>query len=135
MRDIIVSNTFKEYLEKLGNCINRELIDNAALEFLSHFNRKALRKRLVQNLIKAPTNRLDLLPFYARFLATLRPIAGDVTKHVLHELLKQFREIMELPTNAGKLKGEKKSRQRTDILVHLCKYISELVTIHLLVSC
>lgn len=134
LRNIKPSASFKEYLGKLTHCINRELIDNAVLEFLAHFNRKALRKRLIEHLLKAPVDRLDLLPFYGRFLATLRSIAPDVTNHVLHELLRFFRQIVDKQIETGGSKkilaGFKKiavQRERTDYLVHLCKYISEMV--------
>lgn len=79
-------------------------------------------------------DRLDLLPFYGRFLATLKPIAPDVTNHVLHKLLNSFRQISDKQLEYGgskKILAEVKKnltqRVRTDYLVHLCKYISEMV--------
>lgn len=139
LRNVNQSGTFKEFLQKLSLSINRELIDNAALEFLVHFNRKALRKRLIEHLINAPVDRLDLLPFYSRFLATLKPIAPDVTNHVLHKLLNSLRQISDTQLECGGSKkvlaGFKKNsaqRMRTDYLVHLCKYLSEMVKFYLL---
>lgn len=55
------------FLNKLSNAINKERIDAAALEFIGKFNTKSNRKRLVQHLLAAPHDRLDLLPFYCRY--------------------------------------------------------------------
>uniref|UniRef100_A0A915DDT2 MIF4G domain-containing protein n=1 Tax=Ditylenchus dipsaci TaxID=166011 RepID=A0A915DDT2_9BILA len=120
-----ISSNIKEFLAKLTFCINRELIDNAAIEFMTHFNRKAFRKRLVQHLLNAPTDRLDLLPFYARFLAILKLVIPEVTMQVMHELLSKFRELTRKSIEAPK-KFEKKVNLRVDSKIHLCKFISEL---------
>lgn len=92
-----------------------------------HFQ-KANRKRLVNHLLAAPSDRLDLLPFYARFIATVRPALPDIALHVSHELINRFREIESKPCQPVK-KGDRKSANqvRIDVKVHLCKYISELV--------
>jgi hypothetical protein len=43
-----------------------------------------------------PVDRLDLLPFYARFLARIRPVFPElVVQNVLHKLLAKFRAITE----------------------------------------
>lgn len=42
-----------ELLERMPNCINRELIDATAVDFLKHYARnKAHRKRLIQHLLQ-----------------------------------------------------------------------------------
>ncbi|KAI1725024.1 hypothetical protein Ddc_06303 [Ditylenchus destructor] len=84
------SVNIKDFLAKLSVSINRELIDNAAVEFITHFDKKSYRKRLIQHLLNAPTDRLDLLPFYARFLATLKIVIPEITLQVMHELLVKF---------------------------------------------
>jgi hypothetical protein len=61
-----ISLNISMFLAKLSNAINKERIDAAALEFIGHFNTKGNRKRLIQHLLAAPYDRLDLLPFYCR---------------------------------------------------------------------
>lgn len=82
----------------------------------------------MNHLLAAPSDRLDLLPFYARFIATVRPALPDIALHVSHELINRFREIESKPCQPVK-KGDRKSANqvRIDVKVHLCKYISELV--------
>lgn len=62
-----ISLNINMFLNKLFNAINKERIDAAALEFIGKFNTKGNRKRLVQHLLAAPHDRLDLLPFYCRY--------------------------------------------------------------------
>eukprot|EP01133_Synstelium_polycarpum_P025304 gene25304-30375_t len=72
------STNIKEFFLKLTHCINRNLIDNAAIEFVTHFNKKSHRKRLVQHLLNPPLDRFDLLPFYACFIATIKSVMPEV---------------------------------------------------------
>lgn len=123
------STNVREFFNKLTVCINRELIDNAVLEFITHFNRKPHRKRLVQHLLKPPIDRFDLLPFYARFIATIRPVLPDVVMQVVHELLRMFREFVKSPVLPTKKGVKKKSSAKYDEKVHVSNYISELVSI------
>lgn len=66
-----ISLNMTMYLNKLSNAINKSRIDAAALEFISNFNKASHRKRLIQHLLTAPYDRLDLLPFYCRYVACL----------------------------------------------------------------
>ena len=64
-------------LTRLPDATNRELIDQAALDF-AFLNSKAARKRLVKFLSQVPKNRIDLLPHYSRFVATLNKYMPDL---------------------------------------------------------
>lgn len=74
--------TMKQMMEgfvaSLPNCVNRELIDHAANDFVMNMNTKMNRRRLVKALFTVQRTRLDLLPFYARLVATLDPLMPDV---------------------------------------------------------
>ncbi|KAL3089958.1 hypothetical protein niasHS_006410 [Heterodera schachtii] len=127
------SSSMHELLERLPNCINRDLIDAGALDFLRNYARsKTHRKRLVQHFLQAPVDRLDLLPFYARFLATVRPAYPDLTMQVLHELLLRFRIVSgHKPTDGPRVPGKKVAEvltalTRLDAKLHLCTFLAEL---------
>ncbi|XP_039298852.1 regulator of nonsense transcripts 2 isoform X2 [Nilaparvata lugens] len=66
------------FFHHLPNCVNCELIDNAAIEFLMNHNTKNNRKKLVKTLFGVARTRLDLLPFYARLVAILNPVMPEV---------------------------------------------------------
>lgn len=116
-----------QFLDRLVNAINRELIDKCAIDFVSDLNRKSNRKRLIQFIMSLPTNRLDLLPFVSRFLATISLVIPDVPKKVSHELLTKFRSIADKKYQPPK-RGEKKiDNVRIDAKVHLSSFLAELV--------
>ena len=78
---------------QLPNCVNREMLDTAAAEFCMNHNTKVNRRRLVKALFTVHRTRTDLLPFYARLVATLFPCMPDVAAQ-LGALLKQdFRSL------------------------------------------
>ena len=79
------------FIAQLPNCVNRELIDKAAKEFLLNLNTKLNRKRLVSALFQVQRTRLDLLPFYARFLATLNPCMPEISTDLAALLHNDFR--------------------------------------------
>jgi regulator of nonsense transcripts 2 len=72
----------------MPNCINRELIDNSAVDFILNLNTKHNRKKLTRVLFSVARTRLDLLPFYARFAAILYPVMPDIGTD-LSQMLKQ----------------------------------------------
>uniref|UniRef100_A0A1B6LTA5 MIF4G domain-containing protein n=1 Tax=Graphocephala atropunctata TaxID=36148 RepID=A0A1B6LTA5_9HEMI len=74
------------FLKLLPNCSNREMIDNAALEFLVYFNSKIGRKKLSITLFTVPRTRLELLPLYARFVAILNPVVPEVGTNLCQQL-------------------------------------------------
>lgn len=79
------------FLQKLPTCINRDFIDKAAVEFCMNLNTKSNRKRLVQCLVDVPRQRLDLLPFYSRLVATLHSCMPDIATSLAEKLKLNFR--------------------------------------------
>ncbi|XP_078092073.1 regulator of nonsense transcripts 2 isoform X5 [Mustelus asterias] len=79
------------FLQQLPNCVNRDLIDKAAMDFCMNMNTKANRKKLVRALFTVPRQRLDLLPFYARLVGTLHPCMTDVAEDLCAMLKGDFR--------------------------------------------
>ncbi len=129
------SSDMKEFLKRMTVPMNREFIDQLAIEYLTRFNTKANKKRLIAHLLEAPKDRFDLLPFYGRFLATVKNVLPEVTKQVEVGLLAKFRELIKRGGDAqeegAKKKTEdvasKKGAMRTDEKVHLSRYLAELV--------
>ncbi|KAF4114958.1 regulator of nonsense transcripts 2 [Onychostoma macrolepis] len=79
------------FIQQLPNCINRDLIDKAAMDFCMNMNTKSNRRKLVRALFTVPRQRLDLLPFYARLVATLHPCMSDVADDLCSMLKGDFR--------------------------------------------
>uniref|UniRef100_A0A914ZPX4 MIF4G domain-containing protein n=2 Tax=Parascaris univalens TaxID=6257 RepID=A0A914ZPX4_PARUN len=104
------------FLEQLPWLINRDLIDKAALDFVTNLNTKNNRKKLCQMMLEQYRDRLDLLPFYARLVATLEPVMPDLALELSHALIQQFR-----------LTVQNRSKLRVDWKVRCCRFISELV--------
>ncbi|VDM36735.1 unnamed protein product [Toxocara canis] len=166
------------FLEQLPWLINRDLIDKAALDFVTNFNTKNNRKKLCQGeqnshvtvnfglsiaggrlaavdmqhwrgegelmqgvsslrygvlssehywhavtgmrvvlvMLEQHRDRLDLLPFYARLVATLEPVMPDLALELSHALIQQFRVTV-----------QNRSKLRVDWKVRCCRFISELV--------
>ncbi|OLL23569.1 Regulator of nonsense transcripts 2 [Neolecta irregularis DAH-3] len=77
-------------LLRLGECSNRELIDQICLDFC-YLNSKASRNRLVK--AKIPRGRIDLLPYYARMAATLKPVIPEITNALITGLVKEFKRL------------------------------------------
>ncbi|KAI6646478.1 hypothetical protein LOD99_12599 [Oopsacas minuta] len=82
--------TFDGFLSNLSNCINRQLIDTAATQFITNFNNKGNRKKLLSTLLRVPRNRLDLLSFYARLVGILAPCVPDIGPDIVHSLEREF---------------------------------------------
>lgn len=78
-------------MNELPNCINRELIDNAAVDFVLNLNTKNNRKKLTRVLFSVARTRLDLLPFYSRFAAILYPVLPDVCADLCQMLKQDFK--------------------------------------------
>ncbi|CAH8838567.1 unnamed protein product [Trichobilharzia szidati] len=79
------------FLTQLPNCINRDLIDKAAIDFCLNLNKRANRRRLAKALFNVPRTRYDLLPFYARFVAALAPVMPDLVQDINSMLTTEFR--------------------------------------------
>ncbi|KAH9413413.1 Regulator of nonsense transcripts upf2 [Dermatophagoides pteronyssinus] len=108
------------FFSSLPNCVNCDLIDKAALHFATTFNTKNNRKKLVDVLIRVPRTRLDLLPFYGRFVAQLTPIMPSVSNELCVGLKNQFRYNF-----------YKKDQVYIESKVKIIRFISELVKFNL----
>ncbi|KAJ3666664.1 hypothetical protein Zmor_002099 [Zophobas morio] len=104
------------FLNNLPNCVNREMIDNAAIDFLVTLNNKHNRKKLVRALFGVNRTRLDLLPFYARFVAILRPALPEVGNELCQMLRQDF-----------KYHVRKKDQINIESKIKVVRFIGELV--------
>lgn len=104
------------FVNQLPNCVNRELIDKAAKEFCMNLNTKSNRKRLVRGLFEVQRTRLDLLPFYSRFVATLHAIMPEISTELSSLLLNDFRFHV-----------RKKDQINIESKIKVSRFIGELV--------
>ncbi|XP_045620961.1 regulator of nonsense transcripts 2 isoform X2 [Procambarus clarkii] len=104
------------FLTALPNCINRDLIDNSAMDFCLRFNTKPSRKKLVRALFLVPRTRLDLLPFYSRLVATLQPLMPDLATDLVNMLRQDF-----------KYQVRKKDQINIESKIKVVRFIGELV--------
>ncbi|KAK6906386.1 hypothetical protein I203_100371 [Kwoniella mangroviensis CBS 8507] len=79
-------------LAALPEANNREVVDKLAVEF-AFLNSKAARKRLIKFIGEVPKQRTDLLPHYARFVATLDKYMPDIGTGVLQILDEEMRYL------------------------------------------
>ncbi|KAK0212735.1 ARM repeat-containing protein [Desarmillaria ectypa] len=79
-------------LIRLPDATNRELIDQAAIDF-AFLNSKAARKRLVKFLSQVSKSRTDLLPHYSRLVATLNRYMPDIGSDLVSILGEEFRYL------------------------------------------
>ena len=79
------------FLTTLPNCVSREMIDSAAVEFCTNLNTKYNRKKLVRALFTVQRTRLDLLPFYSRLVATLYPYIPEIATDLGNFLKQDFK--------------------------------------------
>ncbi|TPX58145.1 hypothetical protein SpCBS45565_g08073 [Spizellomyces sp. 'palustris'] len=88
-----VSSTAQAALEtllnRLPNALNRDTIDQLAIE-LAFLNSKSTRKKLIKTLLAVPRQRLDLLPYYSRLIATLNPYMPDIGAGIVDALERSF---------------------------------------------
>lgn len=88
---ILGKQHLENFLANLPNCVNRELMDSAATEFLLNFNNKPNRKRVVKALFNVHRTRLDLLPLLARFCAIINLVTSDVAQELSQMLKVDFK--------------------------------------------
>ncbi|KAJ9078754.1 mRNA decay protein [Entomophthora muscae] len=113
------------FLAKLLNMGNRDLVDQAAVDFC-YISNKASCNRLTQNLIAVPAHRLDLLSHYSRLIATLHPYFPDIGHGVQLALTKEFRALLRKKAGAG---GHTKLRERR---IRNARYLGELTKFRLI---
>jgi regulator of nonsense transcripts 2 len=76
-------------ITRLNEAMNRESIDKLAVEFC-YLNSKAARGKIVKALLSVSRMRLDLLPYFSRFVAILKSYMPDVSSVLVETLLKKF---------------------------------------------
>ncbi|KAF9364733.1 hypothetical protein BGX34_000627 [Mortierella sp. NVP85] len=103
------------FMAKLSSMCNRDMIDQAAVDFC-YLNSKLARHRLIKTLVQVPRDRHDLLPYYARMIATFKPFYPDVAEEVLAALEREFRGLL-----------RKKHLDLSESRVKNIKFLSELV--------
>ncbi|XP_058806384.1 regulator of nonsense transcripts 2 [Phymastichus coffea] len=104
------------FLTHLPNCVNREMIDNAAVDFLMNLNTKHNKKKLIKALFGVSRIRLDLLPFYSRLAAILYPVMPEVGNELCQMLKHDF-----------KYHVHKKDQINIESKIKVVRYIGELV--------
>lgn len=104
------------FLSHLPNCVNREMIDNAAVDFLMNLNTKHNKKKLIKALFGVSRIRLDLLPFYSRLAAILYPVMPEVGNELCQMLKHDF-----------KYHVHKKDQINIESKIKVVRYIGELV--------
>ncbi|KAG0129632.1 nonsense-mediated mRNA decay 2 protein [Tuber indicum] len=101
-------------LVRLPELTNRDLIDQAAFEFC-FLNSKASRNRLLKVLQEVPRGRQDLLPYYARLIATLSKYLPDIGKGMVEYLDREFRSLQ-----------RRKDKELSEVRSRNVRYLSEL---------
>ena len=75
----------------MPNCANLEMIDNLAQELVSNgFTGRGTSVKLIRALMAAPRTRGYILPFYARLVATLKPVMPDLGDKISNALTKEL---------------------------------------------
>uniref|UniRef100_U5EXL6 Putative nonsense-mediated mrna decay 2 protein n=1 Tax=Corethrella appendiculata TaxID=1370023 RepID=U5EXL6_9DIPT len=105
-----------QYLQNLQNCVNKELIDSAAIDFLLNLNTKNNRKKLVKTLFGVQRTRLDLLPMYARLVAIINLVTSDVAVDLCQMLKNDFKYHI-----------KKRDQITIETKIKVTRYIGELV--------
>ncbi|KAB2577975.1 Regulator of nonsense transcripts UPF2 [Lasiodiplodia theobromae] len=79
-------------LARLPEFVNKDQVDETAMEFC-FLNSKASRNRLIKAVSDIPKGRTDLLPLYARLVATLGKYMPDVIQGIVAYLDDEFRSL------------------------------------------
>lgn len=79
-------------LDRLPLLGNREMVDQLAIE-LAFYTKPATRKRLVERLLSVPKQRWDLVPYYARLIATLHPYMPLLVDSVVEQVDQRLRRM------------------------------------------
>lgn len=97
---VITGNTaVDDVLSRMSDLITTSAIDEAVVQFCNaQFNCRSLaRSYLIKTLVEVPRFRVDLLPYYARFIAILHPHLPEVGATVMVALHSQFRRLFRKP--------------------------------------
>ena len=79
-------------LARLPELQTKDMVDQLSLEFC-FLNSKASRNRLIKTVSEVPKGRTDLLPLYARLVATLGQYLPDITQGLISYLDDEFRSL------------------------------------------
>ncbi|KAF4305473.1 MIF4G-like type 3 [Botryosphaeria dothidea] len=79
-------------LARLPEFVSKDQVDDTAIEFC-FLNSKASRNRLIKAVSEIPKGRTDLLPLYARLVATLGKHMPDVIQGIVAYLDDEFRSL------------------------------------------
>lgn len=79
-------------LARLPELQTKDMVDQLALEFC-FLNSKASRNRLIKTASEVPKGRSDLLPLYARLVATLGQYLPDIMQGLISYLDDEFRSL------------------------------------------
>ncbi|CAM0903742.1 unnamed protein product [Alopecurus aequalis] len=104
-------------LQKLPRCVSRDLIDQLTVEFC-YLNSKANRKKLARALFNVPRTSLELLPYYARLVATLSTCMKDLPSMLLPMLEEEFNFLI---NKKDQIKIESKIKN-IRFIGELCKF-------------
>uniref|UniRef100_A0A336MDV6 CSON014173 protein n=1 Tax=Culicoides sonorensis TaxID=179676 RepID=A0A336MDV6_CULSO len=107
---------FEVFLQNLVNCVNKEMADSAAIEFLLNYNIKPYRKKLVRTLFGVHRTRLDLLPMYGRIMAVINLVAPDAAI-----------DLCQLLKNDFKYQVAKRDQINIESKIKVVRFIAELV--------
>ncbi|XP_017869521.1 PREDICTED: regulator of nonsense transcripts 2 [Drosophila arizonae] len=107
---------FDVFLLNLFNCVNKELIDSAAIEFLLNYNTKHQRKKLTRTIFSVQRTRLDILPYLSRFVAIVHMCNTDVAADLSDLLRKEFKWHI-----------RKKNQLNIESKLKIVRFIGELV--------
>ncbi|ALC49047.1 Upf2 [Drosophila busckii] len=107
---------FDVFLSNLFNCVNKELIDSAAIEFLLNYNTKHQRKKLTRTIFSVQRTRLDILPYLSRFVAIVHMCNTDVAADLSELLRKELKWHI-----------RKKNQLNIESKLKIVRFIGELV--------
>ncbi|KAK4130777.1 ARM repeat-containing protein [Trichocladium antarcticum] len=79
-------------LARMPDLTTKDVIDQTAIDFC-YVNSKASRNRLIKALTDVPKGRGDLLPCWARLVATLGQYMSDIPKGLVEYLDAEFRSL------------------------------------------
>ena len=100
---------------KLSDCLSRKQVDSWCLDFCN-LNNKRSRRRLVKEMFTVKLNRLELLPYYGRIVATLSRVYLDIGPELADKLEMQLRRLIRT-----------KDINRTESRLRNIRFLAELV--------
>lgn len=116
MTQLLRKQNFETFLNNLTNCVNKELTDSAAIEFLLNYNNKPNRKKLVRTLFSVHRTRLDLLPMYARLMSVVNLVSPEAAA-----------ELCQLLKNDFKYQIAKRDQITIESKIKVTRFIGEMV--------